>query len=128
MVEVITKITLNHRNLYKQIFSSKNMNKWTEILIGLILLIGMILIAYLKIKKNSLKSSRFGFVVSKKFSQKAVARNKVRRRLRELVRIKLPKIKKGIDGVVVIMPDFKIIDFWQLEEIVNKLFKKAKLI
>lgn len=83
---------------------------------------------YLKIKKNSLKSSRFGFVVSKKFSQKAVARNKVKRRLRELIRTKLPKIKKGIDGVVIIMPGFKINDFWELEEIINKLFKKAKLI
>ena len=48
-------------------------------------------------------------------------------RLRELVKIKLPKIKKGIDGVVVIMPGFEINDFWELEEIVNKLFKKANI-
>lgn len=83
---------------------------------------------YLKIKKNNLKSSRFGFMVSKKFSQKATARNKIKRRLRELVKIKLPKIKKGTDGVVVIMPGFKINDFLELEETINKLFKKAKLI
>ncbi len=82
---------------------------------------------YLKIKKNNLKSSRFGFVVSKKFSQKATARNKIKRRLRELVKVKLPKIKKGIDGVIIIMPGFKINDFWELEEITNKLFKKANI-
>ncbi|GAI32984.1 unnamed protein product, partial [marine sediment metagenome] len=33
---------------------------------------------YLKIRKNNLKSSRFGFVVSKKFSKKAVIRNKIK--------------------------------------------------
>ena len=31
---------------------------------------------YLKIKKNNLESSRFGFIVSKKFSKKATERNK----------------------------------------------------
>ena len=82
---------------------------------------------YLKIKKNNLKSSRFGFVVSKKFSQKATDRNKIKRRLRELVRIKLPEIKKGIDGVITIVPGFKINDFWELEEIINRLFEKANI-
>lgn len=82
---------------------------------------------YLKIKKNNLKSSRFGFVVSKKFSQKATVRNKIKRRLRELVKVKLPKIKKGIDGVIIIIPGFKINDFRELEEIINKLFKKANI-
>lgn len=83
---------------------------------------------YLKIKKNNLKSSRFGFVVSKKFSQKATARNKIKRRLRELIKIKLPEIKEGIDGVIIIMPGFKINDFLELEETVNKLLKKAGII
>lgn len=82
---------------------------------------------YLKVVKNELESSRFGFVVSKKFSKKAVLRNKIRRRLAELVRIKLPKIKKGIDVVIVVMPEFKIKDFWEVEEIVDKLFEKAKI-
>lgn len=82
---------------------------------------------YLKIKKNNLESSRFGFVVSKKFSQKATVRNKIKRRLRELVKVKLPKIKKGIDGVIIIMPGFKINDFWELEGIINKLFEKANI-
>ncbi len=82
---------------------------------------------YLKIKENNLKSSRFGFVVSKKFSQKATERNKIKRRLRELVKAKLPKIKEGIDGVITTMPGLRIIDFWELEKIINKLFKKANI-
>lgn len=82
---------------------------------------------YLKIKKNNLKSSRFGFIVSKKFSKKAANRNKIKRRLSELVRIKLPLIKKGIDGVIIVIPGLEVNDFWELEEIINKLFKKANI-
>jgi len=83
---------------------------------------------YLKIKKNNPESSRFGFVVSKKFSQKATERNKIKRRLRELVKVKLPKIKEGIDVVIIVMPGFKTDDFLELEKIVNKLFKKAGML
>ncbi len=80
---------------------------------------------YLKIKENKLKSSRFGFIVSTQFSKKAIFRNRIKRRLRELIRMKLLKIKKGIDGIVIVMPGFEINDFWELGEIVDKLFKKA---
>ena len=103
---------------------------------------------YLKIKKNNLGVSRFGFVISKKVSKKATSRNKLKRRLRELVKIKLPKIKKGIDGTIVVNPggevsparDYKdgketqskqtsnkVNDFRELEKIINKLFEKAGL-
>ena len=66
---------------------------------------------YLKIRKNKLKLSRFGFIVSKKFSKKAVVRNKIKRKLRESIRTKLPRIKKGIDGVITIIPGLKVYDF-----------------
>jgi len=82
----------------------------------------------LKIIKNDLKVSRFGFVVSKNFSKKATLRNKIKRRLRELVKTKLTKIKKGIDGVMIAQPGLEAKDFWEIEEIINKLFQKAKLI
>ena len=77
---------------------------------------------YLKIIKNKLKSSRFGFVVSKKISKKATVRNRIKRRLREAVRMKMPEIKKGIDGVIVVVPDK---DFSEVQEEINKIFKKA---
>lgn len=80
---------------------------------------------YLKLIKNNLKNSRFGFIVSSKVSKKAVIRNQIRRRLRELVRIMLPEIKKKIDAVIIIKPNLKIIDFWELEKKIKKLFKKA---
>ena len=79
---------------------------------------------YLKTRKNNLKSSRFGFVVSKKFSKKAVIRNKIERRLSELIGTRLLKTKKGIDGIIVVMPGAKN-DFQKLEKTIDNLFKKA---
>lgn len=81
----------------------------------------------LKIAKNNLKLSRFGFIVSTKFSKKATIRNKIKRRLSEIVKTKLSKIKKSRDGIIIVVPGLKIDNYWELEEIVNKLFEKAKL-
>lgn len=82
----------------------------------------------LKIVKNNLENSRFAFIVSQKVSKKATLRNKIRRRLRELVRLKIKEIKTGIDGVVMALPGLEKKDFWELEEIINRIFKKANLI
>ena len=83
---------------------------------------------YLKIIKNNLKNSRFGFVVSKKFSKKATIRNRIKRRLREVIKIGLPKVKKGIDGIIVVRRDLDAKNFRELEEKINKLFRKAGII
>ena len=81
---------------------------------------------YLKVVKNNLDASRFGFVISKKFSKKAVIRNKTKRRLSEIIKAKLPEIKKGMDAIIVVMPGAEN-EFQKLEDTIDKLFKKAKL-
>jgi len=81
---------------------------------------------YLKYKKNNLKASRFGFVVGKNFSKKAAQRNKIKRRLREIIKNKLSKIEPGTDIIIVAMPGAED-DFNQLGQIIDKLFKKASL-
>lgn len=83
---------------------------------------------YLKITKNNLKNSRFGFIISKKYSKKATMRNKVKRKLRAFVQAKLPQLKKGIDGVVVVIAIFTPRDLENLEKTTNKLFLKAGLL
>ena len=82
-------------------------------------------VVYIKVVSNKLRTSRFGFIVSKKISKKAVVRNKIKRRLRELVRINLKRIKSGIDGVLVALPGIEKKEFYELEEIIERLFKKA---
>lgn len=77
---------------------------------------------------NNLKISRFGFVVNQKVSKKAVLRNKVKRRLRELIKLKLPEIKNGIDGVFVAQPGLEKKDYKQIEDVLSKILPKAKVL
>jgi len=82
----------------------------------------------LRMAKNDLSQSRFGFIVGKKISNKATLRNKLKRRLRELVRGKIEKVKKGFDIILIAQPGLEDRDFWELEEILNKVFNRAKLL
>lgn len=81
----------------------------------------------LKTIQNNLNIPRFGFVVSQKVSKKAVQRNKIKKRLRKLVFLKIPEIKKGIDGVFIALPGLENKNFWEIKEITDTLFKKAKI-
>lgn len=83
---------------------------------------------FLKFAKNNLKKSRFGFIVSKKFSKKATLRNKIKRKLREIIKMKLAKIKEGFDIILVINPGLEQKDFWEMEEAVNRILAKAKVL
>ena len=82
----------------------------------------------LKLVKNNLPQSRFGFIVGTKFSKIATLRNKLKRRLRELIRTKIEEIKTGYDIVLIAQPGLEERDFWELEEITNKIFSRAKII
>jgi len=83
----------------------------------------------IRIAKNDLKISRFTVVTSLKLSKKAVVRNKLKRRLREIIRKEiLPSIKSGFDGVVLTKVGLLELSFDDIREQTTKLFKKAKLI
>lgn len=82
----------------------------------------------LKFISNNLNQSRFGIIISQKILKKATIRNKIKRRIRELIRLRLPKIKKRLDIVLIAIPGLETKDFWEIEETINKLLKKAKII
>jgi len=91
----------------------------------------------LKLRKNNLEKSRFSFIISQRVSKKASFRNKIRRRLSEIVRLKLKKIKEGrhpptesqgMDVVLIALPGLETKDFWEIEEGLNRLFSKAKIL
>jgi len=81
-----------------------------------------------KVLKNNLQESRFGFVVSKKVSPKAVVRNKVKRILREVVFSQLENIKKPADIIIITLPQIKKKEFLEIEKTIINSFKKLKLI
>jgi len=83
---------------------------------------------FLKRIKNNLEASRFGFVVSVSVSKKATVRNKIKRKLREITRKKLSKIKEGNDVVIIVQPEFRKSDIPKIENNLIQLYKKAGLI
>jgi ribonuclease P protein component len=83
---------------------------------------------FIKIIENDLEESRFGFVVSKKFSKKALDRNKIKRQLRGLIKLKLSNVKKGLDVIILVIPGSKKQDFSQLSKTIDKIFQRAEIV
>lgn len=83
---------------------------------------------FLKFVKNNLVVSRFGFIISKKISKNATVRNRIKRRLREIIRKKLDNIKSGFDIIVVVKPKIVDKDYLEIREGVEGLLRKAGLL
>jgi ribonuclease P protein component len=75
---------------------------------------------------NEARSTRFGFSVSKRVGG-AVVRNRARRRLREIVRLRLPTISSGWDVVLIARPPIAQAEFRQIEAAVERLLQQAGL-
>lgn len=81
-----------------------------------------------KIADNDLKESRFGFVVSKKISNKAVVRNRVKRLLRKAVSDQLQDIKKSKDIIIITLPGIEKGEFSEIQEVISVSFRKLGII
>jgi ribonuclease P protein component len=79
----------------------------------------------LRAVRNELAWTRYGFVVSKRVG-KAVVRNRVRRRLREIVRS--AALKEGYDLVVSARPEAAAGSFDALKQETQLLLRRARLI
>ncbi len=72
--------------------------------------------------------SQIGVVVSKKFSKKAVARNRIKRQLRAIFRQVLSQLKQGLQIVVTVFPLPNSPSYEQLGEDLTKLLIKAQVL
>ncbi len=79
----------------------------------------------LKTAPNELGFNRFGFIVSQKVSKKAGFRNKVKRKIRETVRLQAKLDSDGYDNLFIALPAIKEENIVGLT---NTLLKKSKLI
>jgi ribonuclease P protein component len=83
------------------------------------------LVIYLR--KNELGYSRIGFTVTKKVGN-SVVRNKVRRRMREIIRKNIDKISGEYDIILVPKKNVVDIDYQTLESAIIHIFKIAGLL
>lgn len=79
------------------------------------------------LKRNNLGYNRFGFTTAKKI-KKAVTRNLIRRRLKEIVRLNEYKLKEGYDFVIMARINAIESDYKSLEKSFNKLIKRKDLL
>ncbi|MFH2063354.1 MAG: ribonuclease P protein component [bacterium] len=81
-----------------------------------------------KVAPNGLQLTRFGLVISTKVSKRAVARNKVRRRLRSIVGRMLPEIRTGLDVAILARKEVLDMTFKEIDDSVVHLLEKSGLV
>jgi ribonuclease P protein component len=73
--------------------------------------------------------SRIAVVISKKTLKSAVRRNRIRRRVYEYVRIKLPALKSVYDiAIIVTSSDFINLSHQEISDQIDQLFEQAGII
>ena len=78
---------------------------------------------------NSRNHQRYAVVVSKKTLKSAVGRNRIRRRLYEVIRAELPRIEKPVDCIfVVYSKDVLNADYKELRNLIHNLLQEANII
>lgn len=82
----------------------------------------------LKLLKNDIKYSRFATPVGLKVSKKAVTRNKIKRRIQEVLRLNWDKIKPGYDILVMVNPSIKDKEYQQIKQTLLNLLDQAGLL
>ncbi len=80
------------------------------------------------LRGDKVKRTRVAVVVSRKVDKSAVRRNRIRRRIYELVRADLPRITTPAEIVITVYSaDLATIPSQQLQDLLHELFNKAKL-
>jgi len=75
---------------------------------------------------NGLPYSRFGFVVNSRIG-KAVQRNRIKRRMREIMRLQQNRIQPGWDIILIARQPIRSADYHEIEAACARLLGRAQL-
>ncbi len=81
----------------------------------------------LRVAPNEIGHPRVGITVSRAVG-KAVRRNKVKRRLREIMRLRLDRLDPGYDYWLIARPRSATASYWTLDDAVTSLLQRAGLL
>lgn len=81
------------------------------------------LLAMIIFKKED-EEKKFGLVVSKRISKKAIIRNKIRRAVYEAIRGQLGKISSGVRGIVLVRTAIVGREVEEIEREIGEIIKK----
>jgi ribonuclease P protein component len=76
---------------------------------------------------NELPYSRFGFAVNNRVGN-AVVRNRIKRRLREVIRLRMAWIRPGWDIILIARKPIRSAEYHQLETACARLLRRAQLL
>lgn len=76
---------------------------------------------------NDLPYSRFGFAVSSRIGN-AVVRNRIKRRLREIMRLRMATVRPGCDIILIARKPIRSAEYHQLETACARLLRRAQLL
>jgi ribonuclease P protein component len=82
----------------------------------------------IKYAPNNLSLSRFAVVVGLKVHKKATKRNRIKRQIREIVRLSLSKIKSGFDVLILTKPSIIGKKHNEISDEIFEALQKAKLL
>lgn len=77
--------------------------------------------------ENNLPHTRVGFVVGTKVSKLSTRRNTLKRRMREVVRLNMEKIKPGFDISIMTKPGAVEMDYGEIERDILFALRKMGL-
>lgn len=77
----------------------------------------------LAVLKKEDKEKKFGFIISKKISKRAVDRNRIKRLLAESIKQNLGEIKEGFRGIFLVKKNILGRKFDEIKKEVDKIIK-----
>lgn len=81
----------------------------------------------IKVIKNNQQKNRYGIVVPLKVDKRATVRNKIRRRIKEIIRLHDKNLKQGFDVMILVRESVKELNYKQMEERLLWLLRKARI-